>query len=769
MPSPQINSILDKIKQVNEHRTKNGKSLYQFNPPLSETEIQNFETKHAIRLPEDYRAFLLHVGNGNRETYSHKINPLAESDRFNPLDKEPLRLNKPFPFTGVMGQEIVTETIYDVYPASKVRSILDAEEGADIPGCLLLNYEGWGTSHIALVITGEQRGTVWHIDDLHHPFYKIAGNRFITSFSFCDWLEYTLDIELQPAPHDLISAGRYNDVQHLNLAGESQEWQKMFNLTEVFKCRNLEAFDLSRNYKITDLPEAVGMLQKLIQLKFNGGSLQKVPDALCTLKNLEILELAYQQLKTLPENIGDLDQLKRLVLYWNRDLTTLPYSLGKLKNLVHLSIGNCDALDLSLALPIIGRLHGIKNLQLTTRSVPDEIEMVTQLQALTIEKPYGEQQTILSEKLGSLYTLKILNLSNCGLVTLPKWIGMLINIEHLNLNANPLTSLPETIGNLSKLRSIDLSDTPLSELPESFSTLTNLSEVKIDRCTNLNFKNIFQVLGRMPNITMLSIHVTKEIAGEIGALVHVKTLILTSATDIPQTIPTSVASLENLERLIIRLVGELIIPQALTQLRQLKVLIVEAKQIALPDSIEHLKNLKELDLRCDEGLKNLPSGFDQLKNLETLYLDGPHELDWETAFRSLARLPNLRHLTIATKKLPPEVGLCTQLETLAISNHAEDDPRYNDALILPQEIGRLKQLKELRLYENRLKELPESIGELSNLTYLDISDNQLKNLPPQLFKLPLLRQLYITKNLFDKIPHELAGMTSLIETDFLPE
>ena len=366
---PRINTILDKIDQVNELRKQLNKPLYRLNPPLSEQEVVQFENKHGITLPEAYREFLLHAGDGNHEFYYRNITPLKDTDRFNPLDEKPLRLNEPFPFTGKTGKYIIEEIMYRYYPVAMVREILCDE----VHGCLLLNYEGYGTSHIALVVTGEQRGNIWHVEDMVHPFYEVSGNTLVTSFSFLDWLEHTLDQELAPHPWELIKTGKHDKVRHLSLTGESEEWRKSFDLNDVFKCTNLEALDLSRSYSITELPEAIGKLEKLIQLKFSGGSLHKLPDVLGTMKHLEILELAYQKLESLPENIGNLNQLKKLSLHWNKDLTALPPSIAYLKNLRYISVSDCDSLDLSQALPYLAKLPLIKELQLTTRHVPDKI------------------------------------------------------------------------------------------------------------------------------------------------------------------------------------------------------------------------------------------------------------------------------------------------------------------------------------------------------------------------------------------------------------
>src|SRR5690348_299425 len=37
---------------------------FQLHPPLLEQAVGEFETRHRVRLPADYRGFLTHVGNG---------------------------------------------------------------------------------------------------------------------------------------------------------------------------------------------------------------------------------------------------------------------------------------------------------------------------------------------------------------------------------------------------------------------------------------------------------------------------------------------------------------------------------------------------------------------------------------------------------------------------------------------------------------------------------------------------------------------------------
>ena len=175
----KISHIHQKIKRVNLQRKALGQKLYTLNPTLTESEIQNFENQHDIILPEEYRAFLLQIGNGNQEEYEKGIKPLFEADKFNKNDEECLDLKTPFPFTGEVGLEIIRENIYRYYPAKRVRDILDENNINRLAGCLLINYEGWGSSHIALIISGEQRAKVWHVDDLYHPFYTRKGNSFI--------------------------------------------------------------------------------------------------------------------------------------------------------------------------------------------------------------------------------------------------------------------------------------------------------------------------------------------------------------------------------------------------------------------------------------------------------------------------------------------------------------------------------------------------------------------------------------------------------------
>ena len=72
-----IERILDKIRQVNRRRARAGTARYVLGRPLSEHKLRAFEAAHGIALPDDYRAFVATVGNGNREPGARQIFPLG--------------------------------------------------------------------------------------------------------------------------------------------------------------------------------------------------------------------------------------------------------------------------------------------------------------------------------------------------------------------------------------------------------------------------------------------------------------------------------------------------------------------------------------------------------------------------------------------------------------------------------------------------------------------------------------------------------------------
>lgn len=58
-----------------------------------------------------------------------------------------------------------------------------------------------------------------------------------------------------------------------------------------------------------------------------------------------------------------------------------------------------------------------------------------------------------------------LNLSSCGLVSLPAAIGQLASLHVLRLNNNKLTSLPQELGQLSELEVLSVNNNQLTTLP----------------------------------------------------------------------------------------------------------------------------------------------------------------------------------------------------------------------------------------------------------------------------------------------------------------
>lgn len=97
----------------------------------------------------------------------------------------------------------------------------------------------------------------------------------------------------------------------------------------------------------------------------------------------------------------------------------------------------------------------------------------------------------------------------------------------------------------------------------------------------------------------------------------------------------------------------------------------------------------------------------------------------------------------------------------------------NRILALPSTIGSLKYLTKLDLHSNQLINLPESFVELSSLTDLDLHGNQLKSLPTAFGNLTSLISLDVSSNRLTHLPESIGNLSCLrrldVETNDLEE
>ena len=152
---------------------------YRVYPTLDEDSVDQFERRHNIRLPEDYRAFLLNIGNGGAGPYCG-ILPLEQWN----LATGDLAARVPRPMKGFLSS---------LSPLNK-RAALQSEWTSELApyewhpfqGAITLNHQG-STFYTLLIVAGESRGRIVYVDTAGQPPY------FVRNTDFLGWYERWLD------------------------------------------------------------------------------------------------------------------------------------------------------------------------------------------------------------------------------------------------------------------------------------------------------------------------------------------------------------------------------------------------------------------------------------------------------------------------------------------------------------------------------------------------------------------------------------------------
>ncbi|KAG6606239.1 Plant intracellular Ras-group-related LRR protein 5, partial [Cucurbita argyrosperma subsp. argyrosperma] len=126
----------------------------------------------------------------------------------------------------------------------------------------------------------------------------------------------------------------------------------------------------------------------------------------------------------------------------------------------------------------------------------------------------------------------------------------------------------------------------------------------------------------------------------------------------------------------------------------------------------------------------------------------------ESIAKSGSTVLNLRgKLMDKMELLPLSIGKLSDLVELDLSE--------NKIMALPPGISDLRSLRNFDIHSNQLINLPETFGELVNLTYVDLHGNRLKSLPASFGNLKNLITLDLSSNLFTHLPDIIGNLSSL--------
>jgi len=204
----QLNRIKTKLKELS--LLDKGHSLfgaqshkYILNPPVSKEQITGFESKYAIKLPEEYVLFLTELGNGGAGPF-YGLEPF-ENVLYEDLDykKEENLLNPSIPFPHTIPWNMDFEPTVDEEEneeefekqMEEFNNVYYSSE--QMTGAIALSNYGCGIS-INLVVNGDEYGYLWTDDRGNdggiYPSFELGNEKKI---KFLDWYELWLDTSLE--------------------------------------------------------------------------------------------------------------------------------------------------------------------------------------------------------------------------------------------------------------------------------------------------------------------------------------------------------------------------------------------------------------------------------------------------------------------------------------------------------------------------------------------------------------------------------------------
>uniref|UniRef100_A0A3Q7FPN4 non-specific serine/threonine protein kinase n=1 Tax=Solanum lycopersicum TaxID=4081 RepID=A0A3Q7FPN4_SOLLC len=578
--------------------------------------------------------------------------------------------------------------------------------------------------------------------------------------SICDWIGVTCG-----SRHHRVTA---LNISNMNILGNIAP--QLGNLSF------LVSLDVSQNNLHGDLPQDLSRLRRLkvMDFAFNNFS-GEIPmwfgSNSSSISKLETLSVRNNRLQgNIPKEIGNLKNLKELILFGNQFTGTIPLSIFNMSSLEILGLSN-NQLTGSLPVDICHRLHRIKSIGIISNHlsghIPPGLSNCTELYELSLS--YNSFNGTIPPEIVNLERLQFLNLGGNKLRgTIPANIGNLRKLQQLQLENNYMVGL--VLGMELMVDIIILMGTSNLDILNHVAGLFNIS-------TLIEVSVFFNKLsGSLPyasgywqtNLELLNLG-QNNIGGVIPTSISNSSylqIVDLSINKFSGQIPNSLGDLRNLEYLDL-FVNNLSSPHlsiltSLVNCRYLKEVILGDNPLngVLPDTIGNLSSSIEIfDIYRTEIRGQIPLGIGNLSNLNTLFLSG-NDLTGSMP-TTLCDLHILQRLGLAVNRLSGSLPEClckmSVLGLLSLYHNRISGP-------IPSCIGNATSLRNVYLSSNRLTNIPTSLWSLKDLLVLNLSNNTLiGSIPPELGNLKAITSINLSRNqLSGSIPSTIGDLQTLI-------
>ncbi|XP_030545521.2 disease resistance protein RPV1-like [Rhodamnia argentea] len=415
------------------------------------------------------------------------------------------------------------------------------------------------------------------------------------------------------------------------------------------------------NSGITKIPTSIGSLSKLKKLSARHcSSLREVPGSIWNLHNLRHLHFDYSAI----EEFGSLKKSRLSAIpksKYSDELEQIHPSIGKFTSLISLDLRYCKSLK---ELPEeVGELGELKELLLDDSGItkiPTSIGSLKNLEKLSAHGCSSLRE--IPSTIGNLQSLQHLDLGRSVIERLPTSIGRLKKLRMLRLRlCNRLTGeIPSEIGDLSSLKILDFRRTSITYLPKSIQNLSSLQHLNLSACNDL------QSLPELPsNLTYLTASGRSPKLPQLSCLIHLEQLHLHECFEV-KDLPVLPSKLLKLSLVTCPKLSKCQLDGQLDGLKNLEELSIERCRSIERLDLSQLDRLKRLRVKSCHFLVEI-QGHDNLELLEEISVMGCKSIQ-RLILPKLQRLKHLRAIDCKNLVEIRGLGMAQLLETLDIQN-----------------------------------------------------------------------------------------------------